>query len=407
MLAPQMLAPLITLFVLVGTLGILGCNVGIARFFFRPPPRGDAAVGLLLPFVGYVVAAMLVILAGLLAAGRSGDILASVLPISAVVAAVSTVLVTLGVMLAAFVAFGSWAEGVASRSTGSLIAIGPITGNLMGVLGPVVLAGALLIAAWTTPQWWMDNPGSHGSLRVVCWTLTGLAMVGYLIAASIVTALALSRLRRRRLARSQITPEQQAAQRRFRNTPIEQLLREELAALPADASFARIVGYFDPSASPRKLNRACEHMLVERALAVSNLQQQLVACMRQRNYAVRRGAAEFVRATPQEVLVRHHDAFAQALAAGLATTAEAIATRPAWLSETFDSKPDPLGHVQSLLAAAERFKGLPGEKQIIEAGRSLAKSALDLDRDAKWRKLAKLLARSGYPVPLDGISPLQ
>jgi hypothetical protein len=233
----------------------------------------------------------------------------------------------------------------------------------------------------------------------MCWTLVALAATGYAIGGVVASVPLIAQYSRMRAAEAQMTPDQHAMRDKLRNTPVEQLLREQLDALPPDAPLSKVVLYFDESSSRTRLNKACKSILIERVLAKPNMGQQLIDCAQKRDYCYPRALAELVRALPQDTLLAHQDAWAQSLAAGINATAEAMTMRPAWLTETFDSKPEPLEHVRAFLAAAERFKGLESAKHIDEALRQLANDSRELTRDKKWDKLAKELKRAGYPVP--------
>lgn len=391
-----MLASVVTLLVVLGTLFILLCNAGMTGFFLRSPPRGDSAVGLVVPAIGLIAAAAAITLASLLMSFRAERPTLGLLPASQLVSGILIVAVTLGVVLAALMAFAAWVEPVSANT--KLRPLFLALTNACGVIGPLLLATAILVVTWKSSQW---ISGNLTWLRSMCWTLVALAATGYAIGGVLISVPVISRYNRMQAIAAQVTPEEKAIRDKLRNTPIEQQLREHLDTLPPDAPLSEVIVYFDPSSSAAKLNAACKTMLIEHVLARPDMSQQLIECAQKREYCFPRGLAELVRALPQDTLLAHQEAWAHAVVVGINAMAEGMAIRPAWLTETFDNKPEPMEHVRAFLAAAERFKGLEGAKQIDEALRQLAKDARELTRDKKWDKLAKELKRAGYPVPPD------
>lgn len=389
-----MLASVVTLLVVLGTLFILLCNAGMTGFFLRSPPRGDSAVGLVVPAIGLIAAAAAITLASLLMSFRAERPTLGLLPASQFASGVLIVAVTLGVVLAALMAFAAWVEPVSANS--KLRPLFLALTNACGVIGPLLLATAILVVTWKSSQW---ISGNLTWLRSMCWMLVALAATGYAIGGVLISVPAISRYNRMQAIAAQVTPEEKAIRDKLRNTPIEQQLRQHLDTLPSGTPLSEVIVYFDPSPRAAKLNTACKTMLIEHIVARPDMNQQLLDCAQKRDYCYPRALAELVRALPQDTLLAHQDAWAKAVAAGINATAEAMTMRPAWLTETFDSKPEPLEHVRALLAAAERFKGLESAKQVDDALRQLAKDSRELTRDKKWDKLVKELKRAGYPVP--------
>jgi len=388
-----MLAPLITLLVVVGTFVTLSCNAGTTGFFLKSPPTGERAVGLLIPIAVLIGAALVITLASLLVAFQSGRTVVGLIHTSPLASGALTVTVSFGVVLAAFMAFVVWAEPMTASS--KFKALVSILGFAAGLLGPALLALALLIGAWMTPQWLDSNPKWLPGLRLSCWTLAAIAAIGYALG-GIALAGPVAKFAKRRSAAA-LSPEARAAQRKFRNTPVAQLLTEELAKLPSDAPLSEIVVYF--VTSRKKLDQGCKDLLVDRALRVPDMDQQLIETMKSRDCIYRWGAAEFVRTAPIQTVNEHQEPWSRAVIAGINATAESMTIRPAWLSETFDKNPEPLKLVTSLLGAAERFKGLQGQAQVDESLRRMAKDSNELTQDKKREKLATELKRAGYPVP--------
>ncbi|MFZ4574341.1 MAG: hypothetical protein ACOYN0_08075 [Phycisphaerales bacterium] len=390
-----MLAWIVTILAVLGVVVMVACNAGMTGFFLRSPPRGDSAMGLVVPFAGIIGAAVLLVLASLIAVAKSGRTAIDLLHASPTASAMLTVIVTVGVVLAAFMAFAAWAEPV--LVTRGHHVIKPLLGVSAGLLAPVVLGVALIVGVWMTPQWLHGNPKWLAAMRTVCWSLVATAALGYGLGGVVFGRPLIARISANRAALASLSPTERAARERYRLSTAEELLHEELDALASDAPLSSVVGYF--VATSKKLNARCREMLVQRTLCVPDVDQQLIKVMGAKPYLYRWGAAEFLRHAAPEYVKAHQDAWAQALATGIDATAEAMSMRPAWLSETFDLNPEPLELVRSLLGAAERFEGHEG---ISASLRGMAAAANELKRDKQWNRLAKDLARAGYPLPAEG-----
>ena len=310
------------------------------------------------------------------------------------VSRILVVVVTIGVVLAANMALAVWTEPWMLPPSLKFIKL--ILLWMAGLLGPVLVGAILVTAVWTTSQVLADSPRWLTTLRVGCWALALIALGGYSLAGVTFGWPKLKLMAANRAAQDNFSPDERAAEKRFRNTPVEQLLNEELNTRPSDTPLSLFVGYF--VRSPKKLTDRCREMLVQRALAVPDMDNQLMKVMRAKPYSNRWGAAEFLRYAAPEYISSHHEAWAKALAGGIDETAEAMTIRPAWLSEAFDDNPEPLELVRSLLAAAERFKG---DKGVDDAQQKMATSVNELTRDKKKKQLEDVMKKSGYPVPPD------
>ena len=178
-----MLATLITILVVLATLTILLMNGACTQCFAGKPPQGQAAMGLVVPFFGLGGAVLVMGLAGLLACLRvSGSALGQIHS-SPTVAGLIVVVVTFGAALAAGMAFMLWCEPV-SVSLALRAATVPLC-IALGLVGPVVLAVALLTGLWTTRDTLAANPGSAVPLRVLFWAVVALAVAGYAMGGSL------------------------------------------------------------------------------------------------------------------------------------------------------------------------------------------------------------------------------
>lgn len=394
-----MLASFVTLLVILGVLVILACNAGMTGLFMKAPPRGDRAVGLIVPFVGLIIGAVLIVLAGLLAGMGSGRSAVGMLRETPAMSGLVVVLVSIGVVIAAFMAFGAWAEPLLLGPRFNFVK--PLIGWTAGIVGPVMLGAALIAGAWMTPQTLGASPKMLLALRASCWMLVTVAAGGYLMAGAVLGRPLVQRVMTSRTALASMSPAERAARERFRSTPVEELLREELDALPSDAPLPDVVRFF--VGSTKELDERCREMLVQRALCVPDVDAQLIEVMGSTPYLDRWGGAEMVRHAAPRYIETHRDQWAHAVIAGIDATAEAMSMRPAWLSETFDLNPEPMELVRSLLGAAERFEGTESHARIARSLRGLAEATNELNRDKKRERLAKELARAGYPVPAEQV----
>jgi hypothetical protein len=230
--------------------------------------------------------------------------------------------------------------------------------------------------------------------------MVALAAGGYGVGGLILGRPVIARVMATRAALASESPAEREARKRFRHTPIEELVREELDGLASDAPLSSVVRCF--VGPPKKLTDRAREMLVQRALCVPEVDRQLVEIMGTTPCVYRWGAAEMVRHASPQYVESHREEWARAVATGIDATAEAMAMRPAWLSETFDLNPEPLELVRSLLAAAERFEACDEYQGIADAIRRMAAATNELTRDEKRGALAKTLASAGFAVPAEG-----
>ena len=136
-----MLAGFVTLLVVVGTLGLL-LNILFTQGFLGAAPRGDRAMGLVIPFFITVVAGLGLTLAALLISFRSGNSVRQLIHTTPFIAGCILITVTFGVVLAACMAFICWCEpGATGRGKSTIVLL---LGWSAGIMGPMLLAGGLL-----------------------------------------------------------------------------------------------------------------------------------------------------------------------------------------------------------------------------------------------------------------------
>jgi hypothetical protein len=387
------LATLITILVVLATLTILLMNGACTQCFVGKPPQGQAAMGLVVPFFGLGGAVLVMGLAGLLACFRiSGSALGQIHS-SPTVAGLIVVVVTFGAALAAGMAFMLWCEPV-SVSLALRAATVPLC-IALGLVGPVVLAVALLTGLWTTRDTLAANPGSAVPLRVLFWAVVALAVAGYAMGGSLLwKSLALQAANQAAALKNEL--ERQAERLAHANKPVEQRFADELAGFSSDSPLWPILSYLPTIPGQQEPNDAARAVVIKRALQAPDFDAGLRDCMEGQYYLYRQGGAELLRHVDEQHLASRQDAWGEILIAGVRTTTEGIECRPAWLTETFDSKPDPLGHVESLLGAAKRFEQWSGYPRLREQFEQMARAAADLNPGKDRDKLIKMLAKAGF-----------
>jgi len=392
-----MLAITVTLLVVIATFVIVLMNVGCTGAFCNRPPRGENAMGLIIPIVGLGGGILVMGLAGVLASFRAGSSALALMHSSPGIAALLTIVITFGAALAAGMAFMVWCEP-ASVSPSLRAVIIPV-GIVMGVCGPILLAVALLMGVWTTKASVMSVPATSAAslttFKAMFWAMCVLAAMGYGLGGTFF-AKSLGQQLRREATSMNAEVVRKLEMSEWFSKPREQILSEELAKFSADSPLWTVVAYLPEQPGEKSLNQECRFIVIDRALRVPNLDQQLVECMESSYYLYRQGAAEFLRSVPQEQFDQNRDAWGEALLKGVTKTANGIACNPGWMTETFDSKPDPLGHVQSLLGAVQRFSTWKKYPLLQAALQQLTNDAELLKADKHQAKLLKVLADAGY-----------
>lgn len=388
-----LLAGVITLLILVATLVILVSNTAFTKAFTDTPPQGERAMGLIIPFFGLGGAILVMTLAGALAAFRAGSSGLALIHSSPAFAGFLTLLLTFGAALAAGGVFMLWCEPAMVGRPLKAVTI-PL-GVLAGIVGPLVLAIALIAAVWTSKHAAEAHTGWMAFFRSAFWFVCVLALIGYGLGGAMLWQTMAQRARNQAAVLKDAL-EREAKWTSHRAKPMEQRLSDELSEFSPESPLWPIVAYLPDRPDEARLNDESRRLVIERALKVPNLDEELQGCMTTRYYLYRQGAAEFLRGVPEEHLALHKEAWGAALEAGLRATGEGIACRPAWMTETFDSKPDPLGHIKSLLAATERFKGWEGYPRLQAVLRQAATDAAMLNPDKGREKLLRVLADAGY-----------
>lgn len=396
----SLLATLVTLLVVVAVLVVLLMNGACTGMFLNPPPRGDQAMGLIIPFFGLAGGIIVLTLASIIAAFSVNSSAVGTITSSPFLSGVIVIALTFGAALAAGMAFMLWCDAPAVGVSLKVVTV-PI-GMLAGVLGPVLLAVMLLIGVWMSKSSATAALASGGGgalgLRAGFFAVCFLALTGYGLGGSMFWKEIQRVATNRAAAAADVLKEHARWHAEGRKSP-KQRLTEELSRFSPDSPLWTIIAYLPDQPGSRPLDEECRAIVVRRALQVSDLDAELVGCMQSRYYLYRQAAAEFLISVPELDLSAHRDAWARALIVGLEATSDGIYCRPAWLTETFDSKPDPLGHVRSLINATARFKDTKDHALMRQHLETMAYDAGMLNADANREKLLRLLADAGYQPP--------
>lgn len=387
-----MLAPIVWILVVLGTLAMLACNVLATGGFLAASPRGERAVGLVVPIVIVGAAALIIGLAGVLVAFRAARASTAVVHLGALPSGVLAVVVTFGAALAAAMTFVIWAEPIGEGSWVKFVK--PALGWSVGVIGPLVLASVLVIDASQSAGWLKSQPRALLAMRAACAMLALFAVLGYGGVAFMFSQPL--RTLATRMTRAVTTSIAGGDGKLPLGASATSILEQELAHTPADAPLADVMHVFVDRNAKGKAD--CQRLLTSRVVAHPAMREQLVAIMRSKPYDKRWGAAEMIRTAPADVLLANVDAWGEATTAGLLATAEDMATRPQWLTEHFDQNEEPLELVRTLIAAGDRFKQTSHADAIAQAMQQLARDADSLTRGKEWNKLEKELKRAGYQI---------
>lgn len=368
------LAAIVTLLVGLGTLLVL-LNVPMTGAFADKAPQGDRAMGLIIPIFATGIGLLLVLAAGLIVALRGGYAWLIAPPgLGAVVA----LILILGAALAAAGALVLW-MGPPLR----LKPVVPAVGLVCGLIGPLLLAGFVLVGAW----------GDHATLtrsfpaKALVAALALVAVCGYAMG---LAGIALE-VRRKAVIRRQtlaaIVARQAEEDRLSRMSPAERL-REQYASWSADAPLWTLV-----AGLPTEDDAESRRLTIERALQVPNLDWDLERTLRSDVRVYRHGCAEFIRGVPSP-----RPAWAAPLAASIDATAAEFAAKPDWMTNLSDYHPDPVAHIQALIDAAAAL-GHPAETAA--ALKRLAAAATTLphtpERDEALRALEPWRRPAGAP----------
>lgn len=389
------IASIATLLIIAAVLGF-ALNVVFSGGFLARPPQGQNAVAIVIPFFGSIIAGLAIILAGVLCAIQARATVGTLLGVSPALAATLVMGVTIGVSLLAFMVFILWVEpmSVSVRLKGLTI----VLGWLGGILGPLLLAAFLLACAWLQPGRAIDDAGGRTMLRVLVAALAVLGVLGYALGGAGAYAL----LAERAKVQAAVLREKIEFHEKWdahNSLPQAERVASELANMSATTPLWPIVSYLVPMPDQEPLSDQTRDLIVERALKVPNLDEEMRGTMVARYSLYRQGAAELIAHAPDDAFAEHQAAWAAALIVGIDTVAERVAARPAWLTETLDLNPEPLGHIRSLLAAAARFRAGPHHVGIDAAIGRLAAATSTLARDVELAKLAEVLELAGHPIP--------
>lgn len=392
-----MLATFITIIIVIATLLTLLMNCGCTGFFTNARPSGDQAMGLVVPIIGLGISVILFTVASMLACFRIPHAAVGAISSSSFFSGLSLIGVTFGVSLAFGMAFMLWCEPMFESESQKSLAV-PV-GFIAGIGGPILLAVMLIVGVWmskSTAVSALASPGGNGlGLKLGFFTLCILALAGYGSAGAMFGKQIQYSAAKRAAAIANAIKEQ-AEIDAINAMPAKERLIEELSAYSDTAPLWTIVVYLAETPDSKPFDDECRAIIIERALQVPDFDNELLSCMTTQYYLYRQGAAELLISVPTEHFNRNRDAWGNALIAGLQATGEGIECRPSWLTETFDSKPDPIGHVRTLLKATDRFKDWSDYPKMQQLLSKMADDAGMLNASRDRDKLLNLLAKAGY-----------
>lgn len=389
-----LLAVIATILIIPATLGLL-LNAGFSGLFFASPPRGDGAMGLVVPLVINIGSIIALTLAALLLSFRPGGVLVAQLSLPGWVSGAAVVFLALGASLAAFMALLLWCEPAILAGRADFLRVA--AGWLGSIFGPLVLALFLLLYAWLSPATLTGSAALSRAHLVLTVSVGLLAVCGF--AGGVIgfgTPLAQQARASAAKARAAVA---NAAGVSPTGQPLDVLLQRDMDQMTGDTPLARIIAFLPNTPDAIHLNKRCKQIVVARALQIpaADLDRQLAACFTSRSYHETRSAAELITAVDDATFTAHADQWSRALVTGIDKCAQDIEMRPGWLKETFDGNLVPHATIDSLLAAAQRCKPTAQHASLSAAFQRLADATENLTPDAAARKLQGTLTKAGYP----------
>lgn len=399
-----LLAVIATILIVPATIGLL-LNAGFSGLFFGSPPRGDAAMGLVIPLVINIASIIALTLAALLLSFRPGGFLVAQVALPGWASGAAAVLLTLGASLAAFIALLLWCEPAILAGRADFLRV--VAGWLGSIAGPLMLALYLLLYAWLSPSTLAESAALSRAHLVLTVSVGLLALAGY-AGGFIAFGTPIARHARESAAKARAAVANSAGFTPMGQS-IEDLLNRDMEQMTADTHLSRIIAFLPNTPDTIKLNKSCKQIVVERALRISPavLDVQLAECMKSRSYADIRAAAEFLTLVNEQTFAAHGEPWSRALAAGIDKCAAEIELRPGWLKERFEGNTDPHGTITTLIAAADRCKRLTPtlHPPIATALQRLADATENLTPDGAARKLQGALTKAGYSPSLPPAQP--
>lgn len=338
---------LIALFALTATFLMVGA-------YASDVPGGEGAMGLVVPLALSIVGAVLLL--GATGLTLLADRLAWLGPRPGAVA----MWVAFGVGAAAVSILIAWMQRLGAW-------VLPV-GIFVGGIAPWI-AGCLLLTSLWAPQAVVASPWTRwlaGSLVFAALAALGItfALLADWYAAARANAV-------RAQAAQQVRDAEDA--RRKALTPVERR-REDYAHYSPDNPLWVFVGSLpDLAAGPER------DLVIEYALKVPDFQQQLEGTITTDHPVFRHGAIELVRHAPESVRVPQWNAW---LARAITISADEISTHPDWLVPKSTSNPDPVAHIGSMVAAADRLgRDLQLEVALVQLRKALATLPADAARE--------------------------
>lgn len=296
-------------------------------FFTARVPTGPEAMALAGPALASAAAWILTLLAAWACAARGGLEWVSSKPFIAVLVTTGAVV---GLAVIGFGAFALWTE----RSSRVPQALLPVAGTVM----PLVLLGLLTASAWASPQTLAVSVWP----RIVGVPLGVLSIIGLGVGATLLIQYERTRAVDAAAVMAQERVERAERQRR-EDLPRKDRVMEDMAAMPEGSPLWTIT-----AALPGETDPECQRIIMVRAAAVKDLDQQVIDTLGAGYASVRGGAAEFVRLSDS---VRPE--WAAAIAKAMDLLAEDIVSVGGMKSERYGDQYEV--EIDRMIAAARRF----------------------------------------------------
>ncbi len=349
-----MFSQVVTYIILSGTLLLL-FNVLFSGAFLAKPPHGDRAMILVVPMLGTILAGLLLLIAAIIAGSRSPVHALGLIHSSRPWCFVIAIVVTLGIAVGCFSTFIAWANS--ARVQGHLEFLSLASHWLSGVVAPLVLAIALLVATQGTHDSIASHPVWARAVKVLFSFTAALSVIGYLhIAGDLYGAVAHHRKYAPYGTISQLMPDEYIRQRTAGK--VTNNIPAELAKLGPDAPLWNVTALLVQLPAEPVQPTQDRRLVLERAAAIDDLDTQVTTTLFHAQPILRRGVFLFIASAPKATFNDHSSEWATPLQLSIDDTTNSLSGRPEWVVDR-NTNPDPVAFVSELVDAAQRFRATP------------------------------------------------
>lgn len=387
-----MFSQLVTYIILSGTLLLL-FNVVFSGAFLAKPAHGDRAMILVVPMLGTLLAGMLLLIAALIAGARSPAHALGLIHSSRAVCFTIAVVVTLGITAGCFSTFIAWANS--ARVQGKFEFLSLASHWLSGVVAPLVLAMALLVATQGSCESIASHPVWARAVKVLFIFTAALSTMGYLhVAGDVYGAISHHRKYAPYDTFSQLMPDEYVRQRIAGK--VTNNIPAELAKLGPDAPLWNIAALLVQLPSEPIQPIQDRRLALERAAAIDDLDTQITQTLFHAQPILRRGVLLFIAAAPNATFNDHAPDWATPLQFAIDDTTSSISGRPDWVVDRA-TNPDPVAYVSDLIGAAQRFRATPHYPALKASLMKLSAAMSRLSPSADRDQILKELRAAGIP----------